>query len=159
VRLLLAFAEGDARNKIQRAATEWDPGIDCCIAGSATEALEETHHEHWDLLILDAHLGDAQGMRLRDAIAELKRSATETPLVVVTRQMSADEVIDAARAGAAAYLDLKSMEPLLAVVERYDRPSSSRRAVRRRTSAEFLANIRQITTALTDGVEDQPDRF
>ena len=71
-------------------------------AASGAEALALVRSEHFDCVVLDHHLGDANGA---DLLGPLKRAAgTDCPVIMVTGAGSEDLAVQALKDGAADYL-------------------------------------------------------
>jgi DNA-binding response OmpR family regulator len=157
VRLLLAIPDSAVQARIRAAATAWDPTVACADATDARDALAQARGERWDLVLVGAKLGANDGLPLGDAVTRIRKVASNVPVVVITGEMSACEVVEATRAGATAYVDVKSMDPVLTLLERFD-PRTPSHAVRRRsTGGPILATVREIHADLASGLlRDDP---
>jgi two-component system, NtrC family, response regulator AlgB len=76
-------------------------GHNCKLATNENEARSAFRQENFDICLLDLHLGGTSGIAL---IPELRRTAPEMKIIVVTGHASIDTALQAMRAGAADYV-------------------------------------------------------
>jgi DNA-binding response OmpR family regulator len=117
VRLLLAFPESDVRRAVHHAAAAWHPEVLCGVAGTAGQAADLVAKLRWHAVLVSARLGEPG---LDATLRRLRVLAPETPIIVVTDTMSPAEALDVANAGAAAYVDLTTLDALVSVLQRFD---------------------------------------
>jgi len=75
--------------------------FDVMQASGASEAARRMEEEHLDLIITDLRMEDGGGM---DVLAEAKRLAPDTEVVVMTAYGSIESAVEAMRQGAYDYL-------------------------------------------------------
>ena len=74
-------------------------------AGNATEALERVWKEKWDLVLLDITMHGRTGL---DVLKEIRRSASDLPVLIVSAHPEDQYAVRVLRAGAAGYLTKES---------------------------------------------------
>ena len=74
-------------------------------AGNATEALERVWKEKWDLVLLDITMHGRTGL---DVLKEIRRSASNLPVLIVSAHPEDQYAVRVLRAGAAGYLTKES---------------------------------------------------
>ena len=68
---------------------------------SGYEALDQIHKENFDLLILDVHLPDIDGL---DLLTQMREAGFDSPVIVITGYGSVNVAVQSMRAGAADFL-------------------------------------------------------
>src|SRR6185503_15697054 len=73
------------------------------VKGVATvgEALEAIERERWDAIVTDLALGHASGLEI---VRSIRRSAPETPVLIMTGHATSETAAEALREGALDYL-------------------------------------------------------
>jgi len=74
-------------------------------AGSGRELLDRLHENTWDIIVLDIHLPDQNGL---DLLVELKRLRPELPVLILTICAEEQFAVRALRAGASGYVTKES---------------------------------------------------
>ena len=99
---------------------------DVVTAGNGNRALEYLDSAEFDLVILDIRMPDISGIEL---LAEVKKKAPETEVVMITAYASVDTATNALRNGALDYL-IKPFEisAVKEVVEKFSRGNHPRRS-------------------------------
>jgi DNA-binding NarL/FixJ family response regulator len=110
--------------------------------GSAAEGIAACREHMPDLLILDVHLPDGDGI---DAVPELKRVAPSTRILLCTAFASEDRISDAMQAGADGFVEkTNTWSDFLDAV---DRVSSGQRYFRSSCAAAPAAQPAQVSPA------------
>ncbi len=115
MRVLVADDEATIRGVILQQLAE--EGMEVVQAASAEEALERLQSEPFPLVIIDLSLGRMTGL---DLLREIKRSASDTTVVVLTGNPSLETAMSALRSGAYDYLTkpFEDIDLVTAVVHR-----------------------------------------
>jgi DNA-binding response OmpR family regulator len=108
-------------------------------AGSGREALECIAHEQYDLIYLDIHMPEMNGIEL---LARLRQNDAETPVIILTGFGTLQTAMDAVRLGALDYL-LKPYDPAIIVARTraalHDQAGRKRKLELRRRLADLDA--------------------
>jgi DNA-binding NtrC family response regulator len=90
-------------------------GLEVTALGSGREALEELHHQAYDVIVLDVRMPDMDGIA---TLTEIKKIAPQIEVIILTGHASMDAAVEIMRLGGYDYL-LKPcpVEDLLAKIE------------------------------------------
>lgn len=78
-----------------------DRDIEVAVAGTAREGREKAALAHWDVIVLDIGLPDADGF---ETCARLRRSGVETPILMLTARDAVADRVHGLETGADDYL-------------------------------------------------------
>jgi signal transduction histidine kinase len=134
----LAFERADLKARLQRVSDE--AGLLRSLSGPP------------DLVLCDYNV---PGFSPEGALALLERCSAQLPLIVVTRAIGEDAVVELFRAGAKDYVAKDKLALLPSVVLRVLARRTQERAQRRTAEqlAETYARLRQLSARLVDGQE------
>lgn len=109
VRVLLCDDEEDSYCITRTLLARVDPdGYEVTWISEAAEALPLLATRSHDICLLDLHLGRHNGLAV---LAESRRAAWPTPILLLTSERARDRDIEAMRLGAAGYLEKGDLEP------------------------------------------------
>jgi PAS domain S-box-containing protein len=147
--LLVQHEPAEARRVSQMICAAPPFACQCEQAGSLAAALARLSRSDIDVVVLDLHLPDSQGLKTLDAIIESRRELATVVLTV-------DDVVDGAEAvrrGAQDYLAKAELAPpLLMRAIRYAYERKARENELLRAEAEF-----ELLSRLTRGLSEAPD--
>jgi two-component system, NarL family, invasion response regulator UvrY len=110
-RILIVDDHEVVRDGIKRILCEQTADIHFGEAGSVSEALAQSRHAEWDVVVLDLSLAGRSGL---DVLKELKQIRPELPVLILSMHGEEEYVRRAFKAGAAGYVTKDSSRGELA---------------------------------------------
>jgi signal transduction histidine kinase/ActR/RegA family two-component response regulator len=100
---VLYIEDNEVNAMLMEAAIQARPRTTLRVAGSIAKAFEAATAQHPDLILLDMHLPDGDGL---DALALLRayKSTRSAPVIMVTADITADHMAETRAAGAFGYI-------------------------------------------------------
>jgi two-component system, NarL family, invasion response regulator UvrY len=105
MKILIVDDHAIFREGLKRILSEEFEGATFGEAGNATEALEQVWKKKWDLVLLDITMHGRTGL---DVLKEIRSSASNLPVLVLSGHPEAQYAVRVLRAGAAGYLTKES---------------------------------------------------
>ncbi|MEJ2749916.1 MAG: response regulator transcription factor [Anaerolineae bacterium] len=107
-RLLIIDNETNIRFTLERALRR--EGYDLDLAADGTEALRKLARQSYDLLLLDLHLGDVNGL---EVLGAARRQDEDVIVIILTGHSSLESAVEALRLGAFDYLFKPTMPDVI----------------------------------------------
>jgi two-component system, NarL family, invasion response regulator UvrY len=105
MKILIVDDHAIFREGLKRILSEEFEGATFGEAGNATEALEQVWKKKWDLVLLDITMHGRTGL---DVLKEIRSSASNLPVLVLSGHPEEQYAVRVLRAGAAGYLTKES---------------------------------------------------
>ena len=97
----ILVADGERNVRIMLKAVLKQEGYEVCEADSGASALKALEREPFDLILMDAHMSDIDGIA---AMREIRKSSPFVPVVMMSRGASVRAAVHALKLGAHDYL-------------------------------------------------------